>query len=67
MNLLKEKILELRKEKGLTQQQLADAVGTTKHSIHSWEKGRSEPSADFIISLARFFCVSADYLLGSDG
>lgn len=64
MNKLKEKISELRKEKGLTQRQLANIIQTTEDSIYSWEKGRAEPSADFIIRIARFFEVTADYLLG---
>ncbi|MCL2675093.1 MAG: helix-turn-helix domain-containing protein [Firmicutes bacterium] len=64
MNLLKDKIKELRAEKSLTQKQLAQVVQTTADSIYSWEKGRSEPSVDFIIILAKFFEVTTDYLLG---
>jgi len=64
MNLIKDRILEQRKEKGWTQKFLASAIKTTEDSIYSWEKGRSEPSVDFIISLVKVFDVSADYLLG---
>lgn len=61
---LKDRIFELRKEKELTQKQLADEIGTTADSIYSWEKGRAEPSVEFILRLVKFFKVSADYLLG---
>lgn len=61
---LSERIYELRKENGLTQKQLAEKVGTTADSIYSWEKGRSEPSSDYLVRLADVFDVSVDHLLG---
>ncbi len=59
-----QRLTELRKENGLTQQQLAEKVGTTSDSIYSWEKGRSQPSIEMICSLCRELGVSSDYLLG---
>jgi transcriptional regulator with XRE-family HTH domain len=64
MNLLKDRITELRKENNLTKKKLAEVIGTTDDSVYSWEKGRAEPSVDFIIKLSDFFNVSTDYLLG---
>lgn len=54
----------IRKEKGLTQRELANAVNTTDDSIFSWEKGRSQPSLEMIRALCRCLEVSSDYLLG---
>lgn len=43
---------------------LAEAIGTTCDCIGFWEHGRSEPSIEFIIALAKYFGVTTDYLLG---
>ena len=64
MDILSLRIKELRKEKNLTQRQLAELLKTTDDSIFSWEKGRSQPSVDVIRKLCILFDVSADYLLG---
>ena len=58
------RLKELRKEKNCTQRQLAAVLGLTPNSICEWEKGRSEPSAETIVEIARFFKTSTDYLLG---
>lgn len=58
------KIKELRTEKGIDQQTLARALKIGKGSISNWEVGRTEPSIDYILSLADYFEVSTDYLLG---
>lgn len=59
-----EKIFELRKEKGISQQFLAKEIGVTQKAIDFWEKGINEPKASYIISIAKYFGVTADYLLG---
>lgn len=56
-------IKELRKEKGLTQTQLAQAVGVTQGAIYFWEKEINEPTVGYILKLAEFFQVSVDDLL----
>ena len=56
-------IKELRKEKGLTQKQLADIVGATQGAIYFWEKEVNEPTVGYILKLASFFQVSVDELL----
>lgn len=61
------KIKELRVEKGIDQQTLAQALKIGKGSISNWEVGRTEPSIDYILSLADYFEVSTDYLLGRSG
>ena len=59
-----ERLKELRKEKGLSQAQLATATGLTQTAIAYWETGRRNPTAQAVIILARYFEVSTDYLLG---
>ena len=57
-------ILELRKERGLSQKSVADAVGISQSTIAKIEINRNEATASTIRKLADFFGVSADYLLG---
>ena len=57
------KIKELRIEKNLSQSVLASNIGVTQKAIDFWEKCINEPKATYIIRLAKFFNVSADYLL----
>ena len=59
-----ERLKELRKEDGITQKTLAEAIGTTCDCIGFWEHGRSEPSITEIIALAKYFGVTTGYLLG---
>lgn len=60
------RIKELRKEKNLSQIQLASQIGVSQKAIDYWELGTNEPKASYIIKLAKYFDVSADYLLGID-
>ena len=58
------KIRELRKEKGITQEQLADIIKVKKYTIGDWERNRTEPNINTLIAMADYFEVSTDYLLG---
>ncbi len=58
------RLKELRKERGLTQTEIAEGIGTGQSNIRRWEVGEVLPSSEFVIRLADFFEVSADYLLG---
>ncbi len=60
----KERLKELRLEKGVTQIQIAKIVNMSKMAISHWEKGNSEPSIDQLKILANYFDVSIDYLTG---
>ena len=60
---LEEKISALRKQKGLSQEQLAEKIGVSRQSISKWELGKSAPDLNNIIALSNFFGVSTDYLL----
>lgn len=57
-------IQELRKDKGLTQTELAKIFLTTQRTISNWESGRNEPPYEMLIKYAKYFDVSVDYILG---
>ncbi len=59
-----ERLLDLRKDAGLTQDELADILAINKHSISSYERDKSEPPDAIKIEIADYFGVSIDYLLG---
>ncbi|MDD5935628.1 MAG: helix-turn-helix transcriptional regulator [Clostridiales bacterium] len=58
-----DKIIQLRKEKGLSQEQLADYLEVSRQAVSKWESDQSIPSLDKIIQLADLFGVSIDYLV----
>ena len=58
------RLKELRKQHGMTQQQLADRIGVTKSVISFYELKERAPSPEILIKLAYIFHVSTDYLLG---
>ena len=57
------RILELRKKNGMTQEQLAEALGTTRQAVSKWESEKSSPDIDSVIRMGTLFDVSMDYLL----
>lgn len=59
-----QRIKELRCECGISQQTLGKAVGVSQKAVDFWERGVNEPKASYIVLLADYFNVSADYLLG---
>lgn len=59
-----ERLFELRKDAGLTQDNLAAILNINKHSISSYERDKSEPPDSIKIAIAQYFDVSIDYLLG---
>lgn len=62
----KDKLLKLRKEQGLSQQELADQLHVSRQSVSKWELGESQPDINNIKILSDLFQVSADYLLKDD-
>lgn len=60
----KQRLKELRTEKGVTQIQIAKIVNMSKMAISHWEKGNSEPSIEQLKILANYFDVTVDYLIG---
>lgn len=61
-----EKLQELRKKKGLTQEELAEKLFVSRTAVSKWESGRGFPNIDSLKEIARFFGVTIDDLLSSD-
>lgn len=61
---LAENIRSFRKERRLTQEQFAEALGVTVGSVYKWESGQMTPELDMIVNIADFFDTSMDVLLG---
>lgn len=61
-----EKLQSLRKEKNITQQELAEALFVSRTTISKWESGKGYPSIDSLKLLAEFFSVTVDELLSCD-
>lgn len=61
-----EKLQELRKQKNLTQEQLAEQLYVSRTAISKWESGRGYPSIDSLKEISRFFSISLDELLSSE-
>lgn len=60
------RLKDLRKQSGLTQQQIADRIGVTKSVVSFYELKERAPSPEVLIKLSYIFHVSTDYLLGID-
>ena len=63
---LKDRLKELRKRKGLSQVALAERLGLSKSTIGAYETGDITPSVDALNTIADFFNVDIDYLLGKE-
>ena len=63
---LAEKIRDLRRENGLSQEELAEKLYVSRQAVSRWEKGTAQPEAANVWQLSRLFRVTADYLLNDD-
>ncbi len=61
--LFEEKIVELRKQKGLSQEELAEQLGVSRQAVSRWELGQTLPDIPNLLQLCELFGVSADYLV----
>ena len=64
MKIFAERLLELRKEKGISQATLAKHLEVSYAVVCYWETDRSEPTAPNLVKIADYFETSVDYLLG---
>lgn len=64
--MLNEKIKQLRKQKGVTQEELAIKLNVVRQTISKWEKGLSVPDADMLIKISEYFEVTTSELLGAN-
>lgn len=60
----KDRLKELRAEKGLSQMQLAKELNLSQSAVAKWELGKTEPTASAIIAIAKYFNETTDYILG---
>ena len=63
MKKIGERIKEIRKESGLSQQAFGKALAVSQDTVSLWENGKSLPTAEFLIAMAQTFNVSTDYIL----
>lgn len=61
---LSENIVQLRKEKNVTQEEAAEGSGIVLRSYIRYEKGEREPAASVLVRMANYYGVTTDYLLG---
>ena len=60
---ISDRIQSLRKAKGITQEQLADAVGVSRQAVSKWEAEQSVPDLERVVAMAEYFDVTTDYIL----
>lgn len=64
--MLKDKLKQLRADRGVSQRVVAEALEAAQQTVASWEIGRTEPNSVMLKRLANYFNVSTDYLLDND-
>lgn len=64
--MLSEKLYKLRKNSGLSQEQLAEQLNVSRQAISKWESGTAVPESEKLITISNYFGVSVDYLLKDD-
>lgn len=66
MATLIEKLVELRRRVGFSQEELADRLGVSRQTVSKWESGQGLPNADNLRLLSRLYSVSIDWLLSNE-
>ena len=61
-----EKLKNLRENKNLLQKELGDALNVTSQTVSGWEINRTKPDYDMLVTIANYFEVTTDYLLGNE-
>ncbi len=56
------RIAELRKQKGVTQEEMANVIGTSAQAISKWECGKNYPDIELLPTIADYFDISVDSL-----
>ena len=64
--MLGEKLHQLRKKRGMSQEELAGQLAVSRQAVSKWELGESVPDTENIVQLSKLFVVSTDYLLHDD-
>ncbi|MBU1093253.1 MAG: helix-turn-helix domain-containing protein [Firmicutes bacterium] len=63
LDLISKKIIEKRKQKGMTQNELADTLFVSRQAVSKWEMGKSLPSIEVLLEMTELFDVTIDYIL----
>jgi len=63
MNVVSDSIKKLRKEKNMTQDELAEKLCVTRQAVSNWETGKTEPDVETLTRLAEIFDVSVEYII----
>ena len=61
-----DRLIKLRKQKGLSQEELADKLGLSRQAVSKWERAEASPDTDNLICLAKLYGISLDELLKTD-
>lgn len=60
------RLYQLRKERGLSQEELANEVGVSRQAVQKWESGAAQPTLDKLTALAKYFGVTLDWLVSGE-
>lgn len=60
---LNERIIHARKQAGMTQEQLGEALGVSRQAVSKWESGQANPDVTYVIKMCELFRLSADWLV----
>ena len=61
--MFEERLNRLRKERGMSQEELAEIVGVSRQAVQKWESGASQPNMENLVAISAYFGVTLDYLL----
>lgn len=64
--MFQERLYTLRKERGLSQEELANEVGVSRQAVQKWESGAAQPTLDKLTALAKYFGVTLDWLVNGE-
>lgn len=64
MRVVAERIREIRTENKLSQTEFGEKLSVSQDTVSLWEKGKSVPTAEYLVAIAKTFNVSIDYILG---
>lgn len=64
--MFEERLYQLRRERGISQEELANIIGVSRQAVQKWESGASQPNMDNLVAISEYFGVTLDYLLKGD-